>query len=526
MTAAAISELASHVLDSHRYHQQLDTLTIIPVVLVAPSAGPSDVEALKLALGDADGELVVAAENSAGARGHLTEDLKQLVDTALESGGRTEIVLNPTAAGVVASTTDGVTAATASEGQKALFGILASLFDQRLGGSELAALVYDESEFDAATADMVWALCAGRLGQVSWPSLKTLVVVARAGRVLPERHYRGEASARYVLNGDWLDVRRSWETDRTDMQQISLSNDRLVLFVAAGFSMSSKTANDEPLPMGNELRDRALQRLLHHTADGDALARRYLRYCKECHALLPGESDLSEASFAAGLTLERVLVNELKDPPDSLGLTLEEFKGEVEEAHSRPGRAVEALCSFLAQTSRRVVLITVNLDDLIERHCGAQVEAIITEEDFETAAKRVLSYWTAGGSSPLLKLHGSLEDPATVVASVHAVELGLSETKIAALDAALLAPNGERTIVCYIGSSMRDQDINQLLGLRRYAERLDEWWVAPTIAHSVREFIDTYRHRRWQVAGVRDEAEARCVTVLADDFLGTLSKNV
>lgn len=523
MTTAAVNRLAERVLDLHEHHQDPETLTVIPVVLVASNAGPADVSSLGLALGDADGVLIAVNENAAGAKGTLTADLKQLVDETLAAYGREDLLIEQRGEGIVASTSDGVTAATASEAQRVLLGVLTSLFDQRLHGSALAALVYDESEFDSATADLVWALCARHLTKVAWPNLKTLLIVARAGAAVPDRHYQGAASARYVLNGDSLDVRRSWETDNTDLQAISQSDGRLVLFIAAGFSMSSKTDRDEPLPMGNELRDRRLRRLMHDTAGGDDLARRYLRYCKERGALLPGERHLTEAAFAAGLTLERVLVDELKDPPDDLGPTLEEFSAEVQEAHNRPGLAVEALCDLLQKTSRRVVLITVNLDDLIERQCPDRVETVISEADFETAAARIERYWADGGPVPLLKLHGSLEDPATLVASVHSVELGLSDAKIAALDAALLAPDGHRTTVCYIGSSMRDRDLNQLLGLRRYAERLDEWWIAPTIAQSVREFIETYRHRRWQVAGVPSQPEAHCITLIADDFLGALA---
>lgn len=170
-----------------------------------------------------------------------------------------------------------------------------------------------------------------------------------------------------------------------------------------------------------------------------------------------------------------------------------------------------------------MVVVTVNLDDLIERHCGDYVQPIIGDDDFETAPARIREYWEQGGPSPLLKLHGTLDDPATLVASLHSVALGLPDAKIAALDEALLDTHGSRTTVCYVGSSMRDRDVNQLLGLRRYAERLEEWWVAPTIAQSVREFIETYRHRRWEVAGDRHEPEAHCITLVADDFLAALA---
>lgn len=523
MTAGSSSKLVQEVLEAHKLHQDPETLTVIPVVLVAPNEGPSDVEMLALALGDVDGATIIAGDNAAGATGTLDPDLLQLVDVVLKQHSREDLSLTQVGDGVVATLGSGGTAATASEAQKVLLGVLTSLFDARLHGSEIAALVYDESEFDRPTADLIWSLCTAHLQKVSWPNLRTLLVVARAGKSDPDRHFRGQASARFVINGGWLDRRRSWDTDNIDVNRVSHSDDRLVLFLAAGFSMSSKTDDDEPLAMGNELRDRALRRLMRSTAGENELARRFLRYCKDRHALLPGERHLTEAAFAAGLTLERVLVEELKDPPEDLGPTLEEFKAEVEQANARPGIAVEALNDLLAKGSRRIVLVTVNLDDLIERHCGAHIQPIISDADYQTAAARIQEYWEHGGPSPLLKLHGTLEDPVTLVASVHSVALGLSDTKIAALDAALLNADGGRTTVCYVGSSMRDRDLNQLLGLRRYAERLDEWWVAPTIAQSVREFIETYRHRRWEVAGDRYEPEAHCITWVADDFLAALA---
>lgn len=523
MTAAAVSGLVEYVLDLHRHHQDPTKLTIITVLQVAGGAGANDIEALELGLRDADGATIKAADNTAGARGQMDDDLSQLLQEVFATHGRDDLQIDQSGDAIVASTTTGVTAASASEGQRTLFGVLASLFDARLHGSELAALVYDESELDSPTANMLWSLCAVHLRNIAWPNLKTLVVVVRSGGVVPERHFGGQASALCVLNGDSLDVRRSPETDKIDVRRIAHGRDRLVLFLAAGFSTSSKTDDDQPLPLGNELRDRALQRLMSSAASGDELARRFLRYCKERHTLLPGERHLTESAFAAGLTLERVLVEELHDPPRELGPTLSHFKSEVEQAHSRSGIALEALHEFLAKTSRRVVLATVNLDDLIERQCGADVAPIISDDDFEDAPARIAEYWENDGASPLLKLHGSLEQPETVVASVNSVALGLSDQKIAALDAALIAPNGERTTVCYVGSSMRDRDINQLLGLRRYAECLDEWWIAPTIAQSVREFIETYRHRRWQVAQVESSPEAHCVTQIADDFFSVLA---
>lgn len=524
MTAAAITQLVEHILDVHKHHQDPERLTIVPAVLVAPNEGGGDVKMLELAVADADGATILATENQGGARGALSVDLKQLVDETLNAHGRDDIQITQVGEGVTTELSDGTTVVTASEAQKMLFGVLNSLFDARMHGSELAVLIYDESDFDANTADMVWMLCAGHISKVAWSNLKTLVLVARAGRAEPERHFRRQASARFVLDGEWLDRRRSWETDQIDLRRVASGDGRLVLFLAAGFSMSSKTDDDLGLALGNELRDRALRRLMHDTASGQVLARRFLRYCKDRHALLPGERHLTEDAFAAGLTLERVLVEELKDPPDDLGPTLEEFNAEVGQATQRPGAAVEALRDLLAKRQRRVVVMTVNLDDLVEQHCGADVTAIVSDEDFEEGADRIRKYWDEGGASPLLKLHGSLSDPETVVASVHSVALGLSDAKIAALDAALLAPNRERTCVCYIGSSMRDRDLNQLLGLRRYAERLDEWWVAPTIANSVREFIETYRYRRWEVAGTPNEPEAHCITVIADDFLSMLSE--
>lgn len=524
MTAGAISKLAEHVLDAHQHHQDPERLTIIPVVLIAPSSGASDADALRLHLDDGDGTTIIAGDNAAGTRGKLTGDLAQLVFATLDEHGRDDVRINQVGEGVVA-TVDGVTTATASEAQKVLFGLLASLFDARLHGSQLAALVYDESEFDGQTADMLWSLCTAHIAKVNWPTLRTLVVVARAGNVVAERHFRRQASARYVLNGDSLDARRSWETDNTDLKGVARADGRLVLFLAAGFSTSSKTDDDQPLALGNELRDRALSRLLHDTASGDELARRFLRYCKDRHALLPGERRLTEEAFAASLTLERVLVHELSDPPDHLGPTLDEFRAEVEQAHRRPGVAVDALRDFLERGCRRVVIITVNLDDLVERHCGDLVIPIVSDEDFSAAALRVRDYWENGGPSPLLKLHGTLADPPTMVASVHSVELGLSDHKIASIDAALLADDGARTMLCYVGSSMRDRDLNQLLGLRRYAERLEEFWIAPTIAQSVREFVETYRRRRWLVSGVDREPEAHCITLLADDFLAELARS-
>ncbi len=152
VTAAAISKLAEYVLDVHQHHQ--------------------DVEALRLHLNDADGETIFAGDNAAGTRGTFTGDLANLVSTDLCEHDRDDVEIQQKGDGVVA-TVGGVGAAAASEAQKTLLGLLASLFDARLHGSELAALIYDESEFDAPTADMIWQLCAAHIAlgpATSFPS--------------------------------------------------------------------------------------------------------------------------------------------------------------------------------------------------------------------------------------------------------------------------------------------------------------------------------------------------------------------
>src|SRR5205085_176826 len=99
--------------------------------------------------------------------------------------------------------------------------------------------------------------------------------------------------------------------------------------------------------------------------------------------------------------------------------------------------------------------------------------------------------WKSGGPIPVLKLHGTIERPDTIVATVDQTLRGLSPAKTSALQAL----GGLRKTLpwVYVGYSMRDLDLESVLALPMFYRNLDERWVSPFTVPTARQF--TERHR-------------------------------
>jgi hypothetical protein len=66
---------------------------------------------------------------------------------------------------------------------------------------------------------------------------------------------------------------------------------------------------------------------------------------------------------------------------------------------------------------------------------------------------------------------------------------------------------------------MRDRDLIQLLGLPRFANELDEWWVTPFAIPTIDQFINEHRTQLWRDAQRRSTPIERTITETADVFL-------
>jgi len=291
----------------------------------------------------------------------------------------------------------------------------------------------------------------------------------------------------------------------------------LVLFLGAGFS------SDANLPMGNELRDQAAKRLLGLSGspqvDTHELGERFYRHLREKNALSDEEADLSAHEYALTWTLEGVVRAEADLAPlDTLPSTLTDFAARHTEVLSEPPISAVASLRSLLEAGRRIAIVTVNFDELVEHDRPDLFEYFVTAQQFANAPGYLDRYFQGQeAKAPLLKVHGTISEPGSCIVSAVQTAQGLPESKRNAL-LALARPEPPRHCL-YIGMSMRDKDLNQTLAQPEMAKGLQELWVTPYLPDSLRTFAAANRTAFW---GATEVIERHLVTERAQDFLSTL----
>jgi SIR2-like domain len=415
--------------------------------------------------------------------------------------------------GIVRATVGGVGPAGISAGLATMCGVVASLFSAELQESTLAVIKYDESELDADLAWAIWHFFTHQLGGIRVGRLNTLVVLVEATGVTYARHCGRGSSLEYRLGQHGLERRKNWQADVADIQRLRPEGDRpVVLFLGAGFSASSR------LPLGDDLRNTALRTMFPDMASRPLpeLIHIFRGYVESHNRWLsPSEGRVSRDEFARSLTLERVLREELFHRGAGVSPTLLTMRDLNAKAIDRPGRAAEALGRLMSR-QRSLVIVTVNFDQLIETTGPARVFA--SNDEFMECAAYLSDFHRNGGKIPVLKLHGTLEQPSTIVATVDQTLSGLSPVKTEALWA--LAGLGPRLPWVYVGYSMRDPDLDSVLALPGLYTKLDEHWVSPFTVLTAQRF--TERHRIYN-SGEPDFWQ-RSITVTADVFFEELER--
>jgi hypothetical protein len=405
-----------------------------------------------------------------------------------------------------------------------------ALFDQRLERCELAMLLLSENSFDTLNQERVLRMLTalGERQGLRLGAARTLVVFIQSDALSISRHCQPKHGVRFSLTGSRLVRRNRYERMPETVRKLVAQRPRpLVLFLAAGFAVSSG------MPVGNRLRDVAIKRICELPADDE-------RHDEELGAVLydyatgagrtlltEREKGLSRAEFARTVTLEQVArieaeVNELKVPP-----VIDDFKKLHDEqlASGRPlGQAVYELDRVI-EKGGRLVLITVNFDELIEHEHGGRLDIAITDPEFERLTP-VLEHMREGGEHPegkipLLKLHGTVSRPETCIVTDEQTRSGVSEAKQNALLALAhgLEPDSALPWV-YVGASMRDIDLTNLFSLRPFVQGVNERWVAPYLEESVERFVANTQ-RFWSG---RETLQQRTVTETADAFMAELAR--
>lgn len=406
------------------------------------------------------------------------------------------------------------------------------LFDERLLDHELAILLYDENAFDEPSQQAVLSMLTG-LGRQSGLRLggaRTLVPFIRSSGLDRERHCQLYRGVRYSLAGESI-IRRNRTRHLFDTVRKLTANrpQPLVLFLGAGFSASSQ------MPVGNSVRNTTIRRICelsdpHDGRSDEDLAAELFRFANAPgrNLLSEREKDIGEAEFARTATLEQAVRIERDVFEVAVPQTISDLQQRHNELLADPnfrlGDAVYALHRII-EAGRRIVLVTVNFDELAEHDHHDALDIAVDDDQFRRLASILAEMRQAGvhpdGKIPLLKLHGTINRPETCVITDEQTRSGITPAQTEALMSLVKElPEGERVPWVYVGASMRDIDLDRVFGMREFNESASERWVAPWPEDSVRRFV--YGKNRWW-AGRGKSLLERTVTETADAFMNTLA---
>lgn len=414
-------------------------------------------------------------------------------------------------------------------GDKHLLAIARALNDARLDEHELAVLIYRETILDFEARTEVLSLLTGlpSTHRTAIGSVRTLVVAIASAGLDIGTHCRYPGGVRYSLESPRLIMRHPAGDLPLRARRLATRRTRPpVFFLAAGFSASSG------MPVGNGIRDQTIRRLVRdaaaHAATSDELGHAFWKWAEpDDDLLLQHEREAGEDRFVELLTLEQVVRIESRFKSDPETQTLRDLKQRHDErlnSGQALGKAVYHLKEVIEQ-GRPLILATVNYDELVEHVAGDKLDIAVTPEDFHRITPILKSMRDGGvhpeGKIPYLKLHGTIGDLKTCVASDTVTRAGLPETTRDALRALIAVKEGsERLFWIYVGASMRDIDLEKdVLNAREFARGLvEETWVTPALDASVSQFL------RRNPRDLVPDLFARSVTETADTFFQAFAR--
>ncbi len=187
------------------------------------------------------------------------------------------------------------------------------------------------------------------------------------------------------------------------------------------------------------------------------------------------------------------------------------------------GACVTSLAQ-LTRLQRRIVLVTVNFDQVLEHDAGDLVRPFITKSEFGKLGGYLKKYAKDGGPVPYIKLHGDVGNVDSIVATIDETEAGLAPERVQAIRTLRRfrpkAPDIHAWI--YVGYSMRDVDLNEVFGSSEFATDLVEYWVNPLSDPAISDFIKARRETTWSRKYAQYTVDERTITRPAKSFLGQL----
>lgn len=385
---------------------------------------------------------------------------------------------------------------------------------------ELVIVTADIAGMDAHRRVLLWRMLTINPVDLTISGAPTTLVPVLGTKVQPDFDYGQAPDVRYVVRWDRV-IRRSPARYSGAVETIGRpGRGPIVLFLGAGASASAK------IPLGNAYRDLALTELIGTQAPGRDAAAAFFEYLHEHQRFMPGDP-ADRAVFARELTLERVLretFSDLGPRPRATSPVIRQIVADCAAALQQVRAGRRALRELAASLPGRLLLVTVNFDELIETDLGVPRSVYYRPEHYKDNLSDLRAYLAGDLSKPMpvLKLHGSVQDPDSLIATVDKTAAGLHEDVRTALDEVLNVAGAPLTWV-WIGCSMRDRDMNAWLG-GRGADAFDEWWVDPLPGQALDDFFQQYRAAKWTETG--RTLDNRLVVDSADRFLTALAERV
>jgi hypothetical protein len=468
----------------------------------------------------------------AGDESRLTQ-LNDAVEATLESYNKVEA-----GASLVLKFEDGwakITGSTpydvANAAQRSIRELLTALYHSHLRGGPLAGLVWADDALDEQHRKIAWPLLMRLPSLLGRPTNSTLLLFAGDTHLYFDLHCAGDPSLDGRITTSGFERRRKYASSSESIMELAMQSAEdaplVVIFLGAGASVV------EGLPTGNELRDKALARQVGLTrvdqGNFQDAARSFFRKLRSGERLRAGEDPAGEDSFVSTLTLERILLEEQAQENQLDCHTVRSFRRDhaaiiaaLTDARGA-GKFVGDPLLELLERRRRLVLVTVNFDRVLEIKAGDAVRAYIEENELAQVPDYLRTYKNEGGPVPLIKLHGDIDNPESIVVNIEETAGGLSAARLEALEG-IVRVMKEQSVRpwWFVGYSMRDLDLEAHWQSAVFADTMVEHWVAPFADPSVAKFISGHRQPRWDRKSFSYRLENRMVTLTASDFFKVL----
>ena len=410
-----------------------------------------------------------------------------------------------------------------SAGDRTLHAIARAAAHECLDEFSFAVIAYRSGPLDERSTKVAWNLMAHQLHGVPRKTPQTLVVVVESDIDI-DIHCRPRHGFRFAVEHGHLLRRQGARNLRRAVTRIVEQSraSPIVFFLGAGFSVSSR------MPLGDALRDNAILRILndpqYEGLDSIDLGIEFHTWISEMLGspewLSKEERSMNSQVFASELTLERVLAVEKRTDPNLP--TLQEFKERHDKVVDHPGPSVSHLAEILRSADAKIVIVQLNFDCLVERNTEPDLEVFASNDEFAQASAYVERYCNGDEDRiPVLKLHGTIDSIDTCVVTQDQTDQGVGDAQFQTLTS-LLNISSEPLPWIYVGVSMRDRDLLQVLSGQQFARGLDEQWVIPYIVTSVRQF-GARREPHWKKTSLK-VLENRVITETSDAFFEALAE--